>query len=118
MAQTPEGRVKAGVKRHLDAMGAWYFMPVSNGMGRHGIPDFLACIDGEFVAIECKSPGKSDNTTAHQTRELGDIAGAGGRAMVIDDPDTFPNYLATLRAVRPGTGSGGALYIKDGVAAR
>ena len=84
MARTPEGVVKQRVKDYLDSIGAWYFMPVSLGMGRHGIPDVIACVNGRFYGIECKAPGKRDNTSALQERELADIAKAGGVAVVVD----------------------------------
>ena len=58
MARTPESIVKAGVEKVLAEFGAWYYMPVQNGMGVSGIPDFIACIDGKFIAIETKAPGK------------------------------------------------------------
>ncbi len=73
MAQTPEGRVKMRVKKVLDASHAYYFMPVSNGMGRHGIPDIICCVNGYFLGIECKAG--NGKTTALQDRELENIKG-------------------------------------------
>lgn len=91
---TPEARVKDAVKKVLTAHGVWYFMPVSNGMGRHGIPDIICCAGGRFVAIECKA-GKG-RTTALQQRELERITEAGGAALVVnDDPETM-EYLQCL----------------------
>ena len=78
---TPEGIVKRDVKKVLEAAGVWYFMPVSNGMGRHGIPDFICCVDGQFLAIETKA-GKGQ-TTALQARELENIEAHGGIAVVV-----------------------------------
>jgi hypothetical protein len=40
---TPEGKVKKAVKEYLQSIGAWYYMPVTNGMGRVGCPDILVC---------------------------------------------------------------------------
>lgn len=91
---TPEARVKNAVKKLLTEHGAWYFMPVSNGMGRHGIPDIICCVGGRFMAIECKA-GKG-RTTALQQRELERITEAGGAALVVnDDPETM-EYLQCL----------------------
>lgn len=88
---TPEARVKNAVKKLLTEQGVWYFMPVSNGMGRHGIPDIICCAAGRFLAIECKA-GKG-KTTALQQREMERIVEAGGDAMVVsDDPETM-EYL-------------------------
>ena len=59
MAMTPEGKVKDKIRKFLKELPrCWHFAPVSNGMGVAGIPDILCVIDGRFVGIECKAPGK------------------------------------------------------------
>lgn len=85
MAKTPEGRVKDLVKKYLTESGAYYYMPMSNGMGRVGAPDFIVCHNGQFIGIETKAPGKRGNTTPNQERELSAIRAAGGVAVVVDD---------------------------------
>lgn len=85
MATTPEGVVKKAVKKWLTERGYYYFMPVGNGMGRVGVPDFIVCADGQFVGVETKAPGKRSNTTANQDRELAAIRAANGIALVVDD---------------------------------
>jgi hypothetical protein len=85
MAMTPEGRVKKAVKEWLKARGIFFFMPVSNGMGQVGIPDFICCANGHFLAIETKAPGKRKNTTPNQDRVITEIHKSGGAAVVIDD---------------------------------
>lgn len=87
MAMTPEGRVKADVKKWLakHMPGSWTYMPMSNGMGRVGCPDFLVCYQGRFYAIETKAPGKRANTTPNQDREIAALRTAGAKVVVIDD---------------------------------
>ena len=85
MARTPEGAVKEAVKKVLKAHGVFYYMPVQNGLGIVGIPDFICCFNGRFLAIETKAPGKRGNTTANQDRVIEAIQTAGGIAVVIDD---------------------------------
>ena len=85
MAMTPEGKVKKKVKEYLASVGAWYYMPVSNGMGRAGCPDILVCYQGHFLAFEVKAPGKVNNTTANQDREIAGINKAQGVAIVVDN---------------------------------
>ena len=80
MSQTPEWKVKRAVRLMLDKLGAYHFMPPANGFGRAGIPDIIACIDGHFIAIECKA-GKG-TTTALQDRELNAILNAGGTTYI------------------------------------
>jgi hypothetical protein len=85
MGMTPEGKVKKKCKEYLKEIGAWYYMPVSNGMGRVGCPDILVCHKGLFMAFETKAPGKIKNVTANQEREIHDIQCAYGLALVVDD---------------------------------
>jgi hypothetical protein len=82
---TPEGKVKKAVKDYLKSIGAWYYMPVSNGMGRVGCPDFIVCHRGRFMAFETKAPGKSRTVTPNQQREIDAITSAYGLALVVDD---------------------------------
>lgn len=80
MSQTPEGKVKGAIRDYLREIGAWFFMPSMNGFGRAGIPDFIVCHQGRFIALEAKAPG--GKPTQWQLRELGYITTAGGTAMV------------------------------------
>lgn len=80
MAATPESKVKASVRKMLNAFDIYHFMPPANGFGRAGIPDIIACMDGHFIAIECKA-GKG-TTTALQDRELNAILNAGGTTYI------------------------------------
>jgi Holliday junction resolvase len=80
---TPEGRVKAAVRKVLDAEGVYYFMPAANGFGRAGIPDIICCVQGFFLALELKAG--NGKTTALQDREITAINVHGGRAVVINE---------------------------------
>jgi hypothetical protein len=95
---TPESKVKKAVKQWLNARGAYYYMPVTNGMGRVGAPDFIVCLAGRFVGIETKAPGKKYNTTPNQDREIQWINKAGGFAIVVDDVNQL-EVLAPLLEV-------------------
>jgi Holliday junction resolvase len=83
MADTPEKKVKAAVRKILDRLGIYYFMPPGMGLGRSGIPDIIGCKNGKFLAIECKA-GKG-KATALQMRELNAIAAAGGFACLVNE---------------------------------
>lgn len=98
MAMTPEGKVKAAIIKLLKAEPrCWYFMPVSNGMGTTGIPDIIACVDGRFLAIEVKAPGKLRNTTPLQRMQLDRIALSMGIAMVADNAADVADMLEDIR---------------------
>ncbi len=93
MGMTPEGKVKKAVKEYLKSIGAWYYMPVTNGMGRVGCPDILVCYKGLFMAFETKAPGKIKNVTANQQREITDIQRVHGLALVVDDVEQVKDAI-------------------------
>lgn len=80
---TPEAKVKLSVRKILNSMGAYYFMPATHGYGKSGVPDIVGCYKGSFFSIECKA-GKG-KTTALQERELGLISKAEGLSMVVNE---------------------------------
>jgi pantoate kinase len=81
MANTPEAKVKTKIKAILKAHNVYYAMPIGTGYGNSGVPDFLCCVNGKFVAIEAKA-GKGE-ATALQLKNLGDINRAGGYTLII-----------------------------------
>jgi pantoate kinase len=83
MAATPESKVKASIKKILDAHGVYYAMPIGTGYGNSGVPDFLCCVKGRFLAVEAKA-GKG-TTTALQDKHIREIRAAGGYALVVNE---------------------------------
>lgn len=90
---TPEGRVKQAVKKLLKQHDIYYFMPTQSGYGVVGIPDFICCYHGFFLAIETKAPGKLKSTTPNQKMQLYLITEAGGDAIVVDDVSQLEEFL-------------------------
>jgi Holliday junction resolvase len=101
MAITPETKVKRRVTVILNKYDAYFFFPASNGFGRAGIPDIIACYRGQFIAIECKA-GKN-TTTALQRRELSAIESAGGYQLVINETniEQVDAVLQQLKGAQP-----------------
>ena len=81
MAAKPEHKVKESIKEIFKKCHVWYFMPAMGAYGRAGIPDFIACYKGKFLAVEAKAG--YNQTTALQEREIVGIHKAGGAAMVV-----------------------------------
>ena len=79
---------------------SYYFFPVTGGFGRSGVPDIICCIDGKFVALECKA-GKN-TTTALQDREIDLIRKNKGLALVVneDTVDTLPEFIQFIKERR------------------
>lgn len=69
-----KAKVTRRMREHFD-LRLYKFMPVQNGMGAPSL-DYLCCVDGLFVAIETKRPGKS--MTPRQQRTTSEIRQAGG----------------------------------------
>lgn len=102
---TPEGAVKKAVKDILRKHGVYYFMPVSNGMGKMGVFDVVCCVHGVFVGIECKSDA-SKKPTPLQIRNAEDATRAGGVSLLIhkDNIKDLDDTLTRLVAVTDGFG--------------
>lgn len=80
---TPEAKVKAKIKALLKEHNVYYAMPIGTGYGNAGVPDFLCCVSGKFLAIEAKA-GKGV-TTLLQEKNLRQIRESGGTALVINE---------------------------------
>jgi hypothetical protein len=80
---TPEKKIKNKVKKVLDNLSCYYFMPATGGYGASGAPDIIACWRGIFYGIECKANG--NKPTSLQMKHLTDIHFAGGISIVVDE---------------------------------
>lgn len=80
---TPEGKVKAKVKKVLKDLNAYYVMPMGTGFGSVGVPDFIVCYRSKFIAIECKAGG--NKPTALQYKNLREIQDRGGVSLIVDE---------------------------------
>jgi pantoate kinase len=83
MAQTPEGKVKDKIKKILKSHNIYFAMPMGTGYGNAGVPDFLCCFGGRFLAIEAKAAG--GKVTALQQKNLSEVERSGGMAWVVDE---------------------------------
>ena len=81
MAQTPESKVKASIKKILLRHHIYYVMPIGSGYGNAGVPDFICNVNGKFLAIEAKA-GRGQ-LTALQVRNLARINVEGGVGLTI-----------------------------------
>lgn len=90
---TPEGKVKDAIKKVLKKHGAYYHMPVQNGMGEPTL-DFVGCLSGWFIGIEAKTIGKKP--TLRQEITIARMRAAGGNVFVVDGPESLAVLDATL----------------------
>lgn len=97
MATTPEGKVKAAVRKALAARGVVafsdvlsgraaatrgvYYMPVAGRFSILGIHDFVGVWDSVFFSIETKAPNNREDERFHQGKFREAVTSAGGIAL-------------------------------------
>jgi pantoate kinase len=97
MADTPEVKVKKKIKAMLKEQGVYYAMPIGSTFGNSGVPDFLCCVNGTFLAIEAKA---GDNqATALQMKHLREIREAGGYGLVINE-ENLPVLAERIKTLK------------------
>lgn len=103
MAMTPEKRVKDKVVTILKTEGVYYFFPATHGYGRSGVPDIICCVNGYFLAIECKAG--TNKPTLLQVREIEEIRAHGGLALVANEQnwDMVQEYVRKLKLSTPAS---------------
>ena len=95
----PEKRFENKIKAMLDEHGAWWVKYFANRNTRSGIPDILACVNGEFLGIEVKSD--SGNPTDLQLHHIEMIRKAGGLAFVVY-PSGFDQLVNIVERLKRG----------------
>ena len=98
---TPESYVKEKVKKLLKEAGAYYHMPVQNGMGKPSL-DFVCCHQGRFLAIETKA--EKGVLTLRQKATMDEMQKAGAIVLVIrgvGDGEGFAILEAFLSLAAP-----------------
>ena len=96
---TPEGKVKARISAALKTAGAYYFMPVQNGMGAPSL-DYIGCINGKFFAIEAKAGDKQ--MTLRQARTAETMRGADAAVFLVNDVGGLDEVVAWIDAAKSG----------------
>lgn len=106
----PEKDVKGQIKKLLDELKAWHFMPVPTGYGKKGVPDHVACVPmkitqdmvgdtiGVFVGIEAKQLGKE--MSAAQVIQADGIQDASGVFFCVqgteEEGGTFSSFKSAM----------------------
>jgi Holliday junction resolvase len=68
-------------------------MPQAGMYGKAGVPDYLCCHNGKFIAIETKARG--NKPTKLQEKQLNDITNAGGISLVLNE-DNYEKLRTVL----------------------
>lgn len=92
--RTPEGKVKNRIKKLLKEYNIYYVMPVTSGFGNSGAPDFLLCMKGKFVGVECKAG--NNRMTRLQELNHEHILDSGGLFFLVTE-NTFDRFAALIK---------------------
>jgi hypothetical protein len=99
VVMTPEGRIKAMVRRRLDKEfgdTCYRFMPVQMGYGASTL-DFLLCVNGKFIAIETKTNQPGSGLTERQKAVMSFITLAGGLVLVVRDLASLDRAISAIK---------------------
>lgn len=88
--RTRERSVKEDVKKYLNSIDAYHVWPVQTGYGEYML-DCLASINGHFVSIETKRPGKPPTPKQEEIMER--IRMSGGFAIKVDDAEQLKLFV-------------------------
>lgn len=103
--RTPEAKVVAAVKDWCRSKSDVYMVRIVQA-GHSGVADFLLCVHGRFVAVECKAEGQRPRPL--QEQQMVRVMDCGGYAIWGDTPETIQSMLEQLYVdLRPtGTAPG------------
>lgn len=91
----PEKKVENAIKQYIkETYPTSCLIKIHGSMYQSsGLPDIVACINGQFVGIEVKAPGKEKNLTDIQKSWLDKIKKAGGVAFMASSVTTVKEML-------------------------
>lgn len=87
-----EATIVAKLAAHIKSRGGYCIKHHGSAYSHAGTPDLLACLDGRFLALEVKRPGK--RATRLQAVELGRWAAAGAVAGVVTSVEELEALLS------------------------
>ena len=92
-----EKNIENRIKKYLDEIGAYHVKFHATAFTRAGVPDILACINGQFVAIEVKQ--ENGRVSALQKAHQRKVLAAGGVAIIVWSFDGFLQALKNERLI-------------------
>ena len=75
---------------------AWRLNVAGSATQRGGVPDFLICYKGHFVAIELKQPDGTYDVTKRQAAHMKRIESAGGYTKKIESVRELDEFLKKI----------------------
>ncbi len=87
-----EQQVQKKIVKYLESLEDSYVVKVVSAT-KAGVPDIIACVDGNFVGIEVKRPETRNSVSRLQEYNLGLIERANGYAMVAWDTEMVKEFI-------------------------
>ncbi len=96
MAQQAESRLQRKIRKALESVypGSFWFKVHGGPFQKAGLPDLIGCVQGQFVALEIKQPGK--HPTVLQQRIILRILAADGAATSVTSIDEAIQYVKDI----------------------
>lgn len=91
-----ESNLVKRIKKKLQTEIHGFYVKIHGGpFQTAGLPDLVGCVNGKFIGIEVKLPGKERNLTPRQSLILQSIRDTGGIAFVATNPQEAVDMLHT-----------------------
>lgn len=87
------------IKSYLKSIGAYFIKTHGDRFSKVGTPDILACVNGNFVAIEVK--GEKGKPSELQCYHIEQIIKAGGIGYILY-PKGFDNFKRDMEKLKGG----------------
>lgn len=87
-----ESDIQASIIKYIKAIGGFTFKVITSNTS--GVPDVICCVNGKFVALEIKLPGKK--ATELQNYKISEIQKAGGIAQVVTSLEEAKEILKSI----------------------
>lgn len=95
----PEAQTKKRIKEILNKHRVYYFMPRGTGFGTSGVPDFVCCCNGKFLAVEAKAA--HGRVSPLQKLQIENIRTAKGTALVVyDEPEDYIQLEQAIQTLK------------------
>lgn len=99
MTDIKESKVQSDIINYLRSEGYYVYKNAASQYTEPGRPDLVACINGRFVGLEIKRPGKIKNLSEAQKIVSHKITEAGGIWRVVDNLDEVKHLVEFIRTV-------------------
>ena len=97
-ASTPENKVKRKINEVLKQFkpNLWYYCPIGSQY-QSPVVDYIVCVEGRFIAVEAKAPGKKP--TERQAHTMTRMRAAGAIAIVVNDDISLRQLARTIASI-------------------